>query len=157
MCSLLIATITVSFVLQIHVFFRPFALGLKIAQLHLCDGSKKKEKGSTYTQHTHKKYNPFSTVITHTRQSFLISHMRWCVNRHFTRCITFCGLYILKFFVVSLFHQSLILPIFSCCFSLHSLSLFLSFSFSFSHSQRVCILFVYSLRCILYGHRIMAV
>lgn len=42
--------------------------------------------------------------------------MRWCVNRHFTRCITFCGLYILKFFVISLFHLSLILLIFSCSF-----------------------------------------
>lgn len=76
-----------------------------------------KRIASTRMRRKKKSFFPSST----TQKRWCLLHhiwVWWCVNRHFTRCITFCGLYILKCIL--------------CCFS-HFLSLYLSFV-SFSSS-----------------------
>lgn len=61
-----------------------------------------------------RKKNPFFLrQHTHTHRQNPVSYITyvcWCVNRHFTRCITFCGLYILKYVLCCFYTLSLFVP-----------------------------------------------
>lgn len=83
----------------VRVILRPFAFRPRIHWLHLCMG---KLKSFLFFHSFIHLFTLFFPVSTELKKPSLHHHLYcvhngmsvwWCVNRHFTRCITFCGLY----------------------------------------------------------------